>query len=308
MMSRISRHIPVLAEEVLKILDCQPGGIYVDATLGEGGHAKMILSASSPNGLLIGIDRDLNALRIARETLDNFRERTKLTHGNFKNLKQICHSINVSEADGILMDLGMSSNQLEQTHRGFSFKFPEDPLDMQMDETADLTAAEILNQFSEGTLRDILWRYGEEQWAAAIAREIVSTRKVAPLKQVKDLISAIKRAIPSKARHGRRHMATKTFQALRIVVNQELDSLRQGLEAGLSLLSPGGRMAIISFHSLEDRIVKQSFINAHKNPGAFEGKRFSILTRHPVRPTQKEIEANPRSRSAKLRAIERSLS
>ncbi len=288
-------------------MNCQPGGTYIDATLGGGGHAKMLLNASSPNGFLIGIDRDLDALEIARKTLEEFRERTKLIHGNLKDLKKLCSTLNISKVNGILMDLGISSDQLERSHRGFSFKFPDDPLDMRMDVTIPFTAAEILNKSSESLLRDILLKYGEERWAAAIAREIVHTRKAAPLRIVKDLISAIKRAVPAKARHKRRHMATKTFQALRLYVNDELNSLRKGLEAGLSLLAPGGRMVVISFHSLEDRIVKQTFIAASKKTSLMEGKRFTILTRHPVRPTQNEIMRNPRARSAKLRVLERSM-
>jgi len=302
-----SLHVPILAKEVIKLLVCQPGGVYIDATLGGGGHAKMILNASMPDSFLIGIDRDYSALKIARETLKDFGERVKFIHGNFKELKQICHTHNISEVTGILMDLGMSSDQLEGNHRGFSFKYPDDPLDMRMDETIGLTASYVLNQFGEKRLLGILTQLGEERWAASIAREIVATRKIAPFRQVKDLVSAIKRAIPSKARHGRLHMATRTFQALRIFVNQELEALAEGLHAGLSLLSPKGRMVVISFHSLEDRVVKQTFSEAKKNPEIYGSKSFSVLTRHPIRPTREEVRNNPRARSAKLRAVERSI-
>ena len=265
----------------------------------------MLLNASAPDGFLIGIDRDPDALKIARETLKDFGERVKLVRGNFREMRQICHEENISSVNGILMDLGMSSNQLEEGRRGFSFRNPDEPLDMRMDDSTSLTAADILNQFSEGEIRDILLRFGEERWAAAIAREIVATRKATPFRKVRDLVSAIKRAIPSGARHGRRHMATKTFQALRIFVNQEMESLQEGLESGLSLLAPEGRLAVISFHSLEDRAVKQTFRRAQKTPEAFGAKAFSILTRRPIQPSKSESRKNPRARSAKLRVIER---
>ena len=300
-----SRHVPILTREVLEYLGCKPGGIYIDATLGGGGHAKMLLNASAPDGFLIGIDRDPDALKIARETLKDFGERVKLVRGNFSEMKRICSSEHIAKVDGILMDLGMSSNQLEQGHRGFSFRTPEDPLDMRMDGSAPLTAADILNTFPQEEIRDILFQLGEERWAAAIAREIIETRKVTPFRQVKDLVSAIKRAIPAKARHRRRHMATKTFQALRIFVNQELEALKEGLHAGLSLLAPRGRMLVISFHSLEDRVVKQTFRKAEKDPGIFGAEEFRILTRKPIQPSKNETRRNPRARSAKLRAIER---
>ena len=289
-------------------MNCREGGVYIDATLGGGGHARMILNASSPSGILIGIDRDLSALKAARESLADFHERTKLIHGNFRDLKEICQKMSVSEVRGILMDLGISSDQLEKTHRGFSFKFPEDPLDMRMDETAEFTAADALNGLSEKELRNIFWRYGEERWAAAIARQVVSERRQKPFRVVGDLVHAVKRAIPAKVRHGRRHMATKVFQALRIYVNKELEALQHGIKNGLPLLAMGGRMVVISFHSLEDRVVKQTFNAAQKEPEVFGGKKFSVLTRRPVRPSGKEIERNPRARSAKLRAIERSRS
>ncbi len=300
-----SRHVPILAKEVLKLLDIKSGGVYIDATLGGGGHAKMLLSASTPEGILIGIDRDPDALKIARETLKNYGERVKLVRGNFSDMKRICQAEQISKVDGILMDLGMSSNQLELGGRGFSFRSPEEPLDMRMDKSAPFTAAEVLNTFPETEIRDILFQLGEERWAAAIAREIVKTRRTNPFRQVKDLVYAVKRAIPAKARHGRRHMATKTFQALRIFVNGELDALREGLDAGLALLAPRGRLAVISFHSLEDRIVKQTFRQAEREPEVFGGRNFHILTRRPIQPSKNEMDRNPRGRSAKLRVIER---
>lgn len=265
----------------------------------------MLLNASAPDGLLIGIDHDPDALNFARENLKEFGERVKLVHGNFREMKQICHKEHIPKVDGILMDLGMSSDQLDHGNRGFSFRRPDDPLDMRMDPAINLTAADILNQFPEEEIRDIIYRFGEERWAAAIAKEIISTRKNASFKQVRDLISAIKRAIPAGARHGQRHMATKTFQALRIFINEELESLKEGLQAGLSLLAPQGRTVVISFHSLEDRIVKQTFREAAKNPEMFGAEGFRILTRRPIQPSKREVRENPRARSAKLRAIER---
>ena len=306
MMAALTRHVPILTKEILRYLNCRPNGIYIDATLGGGGHTRMLLEASTPHGVVIGIDRDAHALNIARESLEGFHERLTLIHGNFKDLKQICHNLNIQEADGILMDLGMSSDQLEQTHRGFSFKYPDDPLDMRMDETIPQTAADILNGAPEETLREILLTYGEERWAAAIAREITTLREITPFQKVGDLIEAIRRAIPSRARHRKRHMATKTFQALRIYVNDELHSLREGLRDSLSLLAPGGRLAVISFHSLEDRIAKRTFLEASRVPSAFEGKQYTLLTLRPLRPSPEETRRNPRARSAKLRVIERS--
>ncbi len=305
MMVYPTRHVPILTKEILSYLNCQPDGIYIDATLGGGGHTRMLLQASSPHGVVIGIDRDAHALKIARKSLAGFHERLTFIHGNFKDLKQICQNMNFMEANGILMDLGISSDQLDQTHRGFSFRYPEDPLDMRMDETTPQTAADVLNKASADELQRILRTYGEERWATAIAREIVAMRKATPLRKVGDLIEAVRRAIPAKARHRKRHMATKTFQALRIYINDELDSLREGLHASLSLLTPGGRLAVISFHSLEDRIVKQTFLEAGRNPASFDGKRYTILTRRPVRPSPEEIRRNPRARSSKLRVIER---
>jgi len=298
-------HIPVMSGEVLTLLNCRPGGAYVDATLGGGGHARMILSATAPEGFLIGIDRDSEALKAAGTALRDFGKRVRFIRGNFRAVREICEKEGKTEIDGILMDLGISSYHLNAAHRGFSFRYLDAPLDMRMDQEMSLKASDILNEYPEDTLKDIILRYGEERWAAAIAREIVKTRATAPFQVAGDLVMAIKRAVPAKIRHGKIHMATRTFQALRIFLNDELDSLREGVEKALSLLSPGGRMVIISFHSLEDRIVKHAFRDADRN-SPFPGNRtFKVLTRRPVTPMPEEIEANPRARSAKLRAIER---
>ncbi len=294
-----------MAKIVISALGCKPNGIYIDATLGGGGHAQMILEASSPNGFLLGIDRDNDTLTLASEALKEFGSRVKIVQGDFKDLNEICEKENISKADGILMDLGISSIQLEKGSRGFSFRRPEEPLDMRMDKNNGITAAEVLNHFPERKIQAILRQFGEERWASRIAKEIVITRKHTPFRKVEDLIQAVKRAIPAKARHGKRHMATKTFQALRIYVNNELEALEKGLRAGLHLLAPAGRMAVISFHSLEDRIVKQTFREAAKSPKTFGAASFRIITRRPATPAKRETDQNPRARSAKLRVIEK---
>ncbi len=298
-------HLPVMPEEVLTFLNCHPGGVYVDATLGGGGHAHMILSASAPNGFLIGIDRDSEALKAATIALKDFGKRVKLVCGNFRDVQEICEKGGKPAIDGVLMDLGVSSYHLDAAHRGFSFRYSDDPLDMRMNQKAPLKASDVLNEYPENTLRDIISLYGEERWAAAIAREIAKTRTTAPFLVVEDLVMAIKRAMPAKIRHGKIHMATRTFQALRIFINDELASLKEGLEKALSLLSPGGRMVVISFHSLEDRIVKHTFRDVSRNTSFPDSRTFKVLTRHPAIPTPEEIKVNPRARSAKLRAIER---
>jgi len=298
-------HLPVMPREVLRFLSCHPGGVYVDATLGGGGHAHMILSASEPDGFLIGIDHDFEALKAATTALEDFGKRIRLRRGNFRAIDKICKKEGIAAVDGVLMDLGVSSYHLDASHRGFSFRYPDDPLDMRMDLNTSMKASDILNEYPENTLRDIISHYGEERWAAAIAREIVKTRATTSFQTAGDLVMAVKRAIPSKMRHGKIHMATRTFQALRIFLNEELTALQEGLEKALLLLSPGGKLAVITFHSLEDRIVKHTFRNAGKN-SSFPGNRiFKVLTRHPVTPTSEEINTNPRARSAKLRVIER---
>lgn len=285
-------HIPVMAEEVLELLSPRSGGIYVDCTLGAGGHAERILEASGPDGLLIGIDVDESALKVAGERLKRFGGRVKLIHANFAELNRILDELGIDGVDGVLMDLGVSWMQLSDPERGFSFQM-DGPLDMRMDRRNPVTAMKVVNGLSEEELRRIIREYGEERFADRIARKIVSMREIAPITTTGQLARLIESAVPSRAR--RIHPATRTFQAIRIYVNRELENLERGLEAAIQRLRSGGRICVISFHSLEDRIVKRAFKSSPK---------LRVLTRKPLRPSEDEIRRNPRSRSAKLRAAE----
>jgi 16S rRNA (cytosine1402-N4)-methyltransferase len=287
-------HTPVLVREVVEFLGCRPGGLYVDATVGLGGHAELILRASSPDGRLIGLDQDREAIGRARIRLAPFGERALLIEENFVNLRPSLEQRGIREADGILFDLGVSSAQLSTPERGFGF-LVDGPLDMRMDVTQSRTAAELVNRLPEAELADILYEYGEERWSRRIARAMVRAR---PLARTTELAAVIASAVPGRHRHQRIHPATRTFQALRIAVNRELDVLPTALSQAAELLRPGGRLAVIAFHSLEDRIVKGLFRN-------FSGKGFRVLTKKPLRARPEEVEANPRSRSAKLRVMER---
>ena len=287
-------HIPVLSEQVLAGLQVKPGGRYLDATVGGGGHSELILRAA-PDVQLVALDQDLQALAAAESRLKDFsdtpeewpRQRIQFIHTNFsrydpENLK----------FDGILADIGVSSTQLDQAHRGFSFR-AEALLDMRMDSTQDLTAEDIVNFWDEKTIADTIYEYGEERLSRRIARRIVERR---PFRTTTELARAIASAYPPKARHGRIHPATRTFQALRIAVNGELDVLKDLLAKAPDWLNPGGRLAIISFHSLEDRIVKY----------AYRGdERLQIITKKPLVASREEVRENKRSRSAKLRVAER---
>ena len=281
-------HIPVLSEQVLAGLQVKPGGRYLDATVGGAGHSELILEAA-PDVQLVALDQDLQALAAAEARLKDWRDRTQFIHTNFsrydpENLK----------FDGILADIGVSSTQLDQAHRGFSFR-AEAPLDMRMDSTQPLTAEEIVNFWDEKTIADTIYEYGEERLSRRIARRIVERR---PFGTTTELASAIASAYPAKARHGRIHPATRTFQALRIAVNGELDVLKALLDRAPDWLTPGGRLAIISFHSLEDRIVKY----------AYRGdERLQIITKKPLVASREEVRENKRSRSAKLRVAERKM-
>ncbi|MGB3294954.1 MAG: 16S rRNA (cytosine(1402)-N(4))-methyltransferase RsmH [Phormidesmis sp.] len=279
-------HIPVLSEAVLEGLKVCAGGRYLDTTVGGAGHALMILQAA-PTVELVALDQDLQALAAAKEKLAEFDNRVTYYHTNFSrfNPEGLCF-------DGILADIGVSSTQLDQSQRGFSFR-QEAPLDMRMDSTQALTAEEIVNHWDEKTLADTIYEYGEERLSRRIARRIVEKR---PFGTTTELAGAIAHAYPAKARHGRIHPATRTFQALRIAVNSELSALEEFLSKAPDWLAPGGRLAIISFHSLEDRIVKY----------AFRGdERLQIVTKKPIVATREEVRENKRSRSAKLRIAER---
>lgn len=287
--------------EVLEILGPRRGGLYCDGTVGGGGHAEALLAASAPDGVLLGVDRDAEALALAAERLRPFGERARLVQGDYRDLPALVRAAALGPFDGILLDLGVSSLQLADPARGFSFA-QEGPLDMRMDRAGGgPTAAGLLRRLPQPELEAILREYGEERWAGRIARALVTARARRPITTTTELASLVARAIPRRAWPPRIHPATRTFQALRIAVNRELEGLAEGLEAAASLLAPGGRLAVISFHSLEDRAVKTTFRRLAAR-GAVR-----ILTRKPVTPGATEVAANPRARSAKLRAIQRGL-
>jgi 16S rRNA (cytosine1402-N4)-methyltransferase len=302
-------HFPVMLKEVLHFLQPKSGGFYVDATLGLGGHAEAILRASAPEGRLLGIDQDIDALSLAVSRLTPFQGRYHLVHSNFSALKEIVIQKQFGPLDGILFDLGLSSLQLESSDRGFSFQ-KEGPLDMRMDRELAITAAEVVNYYPEKDLANILYQFGEEPFSRRIARAVVRAR---PLRNTKELAEVVSRALRFRP-HQRIHPATRTFQALRIFVNDELGRLPQVIRTAVDLLAPGGRIVFLSFHSLEDRIVKDSFralsheCNCPPEVGTCtcgKKKLLKRLTKQPIQPTAEELAQNPRSRSAKLRVAER---
>jgi len=306
-------HEPVLLEETLASLRLKPDGIYVDGTLGGGGHAGGILAATSPGGILVGLDRDDDALAESRRVLEPFGRRAILVKGNYADLEDVLTGLGIERVDGIVLDLGVSSHQLEAADRGFSFSKPA-PLDMRMDRDASTTARDLVNRAEARELERILRDYGEEMMAGRIARAIVEKRKAGPIETTDELAGLIASVVPARMRHGRIHPATRSFQALRIAVNDELTSLDRGIASGIDRLKEGGRFSVITFHSLEDRMVKDHFRDAARGctcPAdlpvcACGGKpRLRVLTRKPVRPGQEEMERNPRARSAKLRTAER---
>jgi len=289
-------HIPVLQKEVIDYLDPKPNENFIDATIGEGGHTAAILEKNKPNGKVLGIEIDPEILEKFK-----FQDRLILVNDSYVNLKNIIEKYNFGPIKGILFDLGMSSWHLEESGRGFSFQ-KDEPLDMRYDESlkfkvqsSKLTAEEILNKWRGEELEKILREYGQERFAQGIAKKIIETRRIRPIKTTFQLVEIIKRATPSWYHHQRIHFATKTFQALRITVNNELENIKKGLEEALDVLGKGGRLVVISFHSLEDRIVKNFF----------QERKIEILTKKPIRPSLEEIKTNKRSRSAKLRAARR---
>ena len=284
-----------MVEEVMTFLKCEPGHTYVDATLGGGGHASEILKRSAPDGVVIGMEWDEDALSEARKTLIPFGDRIKIYRENFVHLPDL---MKAESADGILLDLGLSSIQVEKEERGFSFK-AEGPLDMRMDQRMNETAAGLVNNLSPEELESTLSQYGEERWARRIARAIVQEREREPIRTTQALRKIVHRAIPRRFHSRRIDPATRTFQALRIRVNDELENLKKILGTAWKNLKSGGRMCVISFHSLEDRMVKETFRTLEK-----EGE-MRVLTKKPVRPCEEEQKRNPRSRSAKLRCAER---
>lgn len=307
-------HQPVLLEEALALLNCRSGGIYVDGTVGGGGHARAILEGTSPDGLIVGIDRDDEALREASRVLAPFGPRVILAKGSFADLRDILAAHGIGPVQGILLDLGVSSHQLETAERGFSFSL-EGPLDMRMDPSSGPSARDLIRSAREDELASIFREFGEERFARRIARAIIEHRRREPIENTVDLAALIARVVPGGAREERRiHPATRVFQALRIAVNRELDHLERGLREGIETLTPGGRMAVISFHSLEDRLVKETFRSWEKTCTCPPGipvctcrteAKARVLTRKPLRPRPEETEANPRARSARLRAAAR---
>lgn len=287
-------HRPVMIEEVMRYLDPEPGEVIVDCTVGEGGHASRILGAIRPGGRLIGIDQDEEVLARAKEKLKDYDGLYTLLWENFKNLDSILKRLKVTRIDGALFDLGLSSFQVEAPARGFSFQ-REAPLDMRMDKRRKITAFDLVNHLAQAEMAKILRDFGGERWSNRIARQIVRARKNGPITTTTQLAEIVRRAVPDRNRYKRIHPATRTFQAFRIVVNQELEALETGLSATIEALAEGSRVVAISFHSLEDRIVKNKFKEFAK-AGVLE-----ILTKKPIRPRADEVRVNPRCRSAKLR-------
>jgi 16S rRNA (cytosine1402-N4)-methyltransferase len=295
----VSRHISVMSEEVLFWLVREDSRTYLDCTVGYSGHAEKILEASGPDSRLIGLDRDAAAIAASQRRLARFGDRVLLLHGHFMDLKQHLTVSGIGQVDGVLFDLGVSS-PLEEPARGFSFQV-DGPLDMRMDQSMSETAADLVNRWPEAQLADAIFQFGEERFSRRIARAIVRERERHPLATTRELVSVIEGSVPANYRHSRLHCATRTFQAIRIAVNQELDSLEPALRDAADVLSPSGRLCVISFHSLEDRIVKHTL-------RALSGKddpALVVLTKKPQIPSREESDRNPRSRSAKLRAAQR---
>jgi 16S rRNA (cytosine1402-N4)-methyltransferase len=300
---RVYKHAPVMVEEIVHFLTPRSGAVYVDATLGEGGHSEVLLRASAPAGQVIGIDRDAEVLEVARRRLASFGARLQIVHGHAAELRGILDARGIPWVDGILLDLGVSSYQLETTDRGFSF-MRAGPLDMRMDRSTGQTAATLVNTLGEADMINLIQRYGEERWARRIARAIVRARRRTPLRTTQELAALITHVIPPGARPSRIHPATRTFQAFRIAVNQELSTLEESLRGAIACLKQGGRLCVIAYHSLEDRIVKRTFqaLAASQDETTSQAR---VLTRKPATSSPAERKTNPRARSAKLRVLER---
>lgn len=306
-------HAPVMAREVVEYLGCRDGATYVDGTLGGGGHAVEILKASAPTGRVIGIDRDAEAIRAASGALAEYGDRVRLVKGNFRDLAGILVDLGEGPVDGVVLDLGVSSYQLDSPGRGFSFRF-DSPLDMRMDTGAGVTARDLVNDLDAGELTRIFREYGEERDAGRIARAIARARARAPVETTGDLVRIIEETVPKRFRPKNIHPATRVFQALRIAVNDELECVERGIRGAIESLAKGGRLVVISFHSLEDRIVKNAFRDSSTGcvcpprvPVCVCGRKpaAKVLTKKAVLPSDTEILENPRSRSAKLRAVEK---
>lgn len=307
------KHVSVLLNECIEGLAVKPDGIYVDGTLGGAGHAFHVCEKLSEKGQFIGIDQDEAAIRTSTERLQPFGDRVHLVRSNYVNVKQVVKELQIDKVDGILLDLGVSSYQLDTKERGFSY-MADAPLDMRMDQSRDFTAKDLVNSYPEEKLYEIIKHYGEERYAKSIARNICGKRQEKEIETTGELVDIIKSSMPAKAKNGKGHPAKRTFQAIRIELNHELDVLQDALEDMVDLLNPGGRLCIITFHSLEDRIVK-NFFRKMENPCTCPpdfpvcvcGKKpkGKVITRKPILPGEEELEINSRSKSAKLRIFER---
>lgn len=307
-------HYSVLLQETIENLNIRPDGIYVDGTLGGAGHASQVAARLSEKGRLIGIDQDADAIRAAGERLAPYGDRITIIRSNYANMKEELHRIGVEHVDGIVLDLGVSSFQLDTPERGFTYREADAPLDMRMDDRQTLTARDIVNDYSEMELYRIIRDYGEDKFAKNIAKHIVNERQKKPIETTGELTDIIRASIPMKVQATGGHPAKRTFQAIRIELNRELEVLQNNLDEMIELLNPGGRICIITFHSLEDRIVKTNF-RKNENPctcpkdfpvcvcgNVSKGK---VITRKPILPSERELEENSRSKSAKLRVFER---
>jgi len=308
------RHTPAMLNEVIQHLDCRPGKTYVDGTLGGAGHAGAICDRIAPGGVFIGFDQDIDAIEHAKAVLQHDDIQIHLLHGNFIRLPGFLAQLNIKAVDGILLDLGLSQNQLERSGRGFSFS-KDEPLDMRMDIRSPRTAAQLVNKLAQADLQKLFKDYGEERWAKKIAGDIIRIRQQEKIRTSKQLAQIVADSIPAGAAAKQKiHPATRVFMALRIAVNQELDRLKAFMEFAVDYLNPGGRLCVLSFHSLEDRIVKQRLKALEKGctcPPRFpqcvcgQKPQIRILTKKVVRPTDTEIAANPMARSTRLRAAEK---
>lgn len=307
------KHKSVLLEETIENLNIKPDGIYVDGTLGGGGHSYEIARRLTNGGRLIGIDQDADAIQAATERLSEFEDRVTIVRNNYCNMVDVLDELGIDKVDGIVLDLGVSSYQLDTAERGFTYKV-DAPLDMRMDQRQELTAKDIVNEYSEFDLYRIIRDYGEDKFAKNIAKHIVAARKLKPIETTFELNELIKAAIPMKFRVATGHPAKKTFQAIRIELNRELDVLNESIDSMIQRLADGGRFCIITFHSLEDRIVKTRFKN-NENPCTCppdfpvcvcgNKSRGRVITRKPIVPSEEELSENKRSKSSKLRVFER---
>ena len=308
------RHVSAMTHEVMACLACRPGGTYADCTLGGSGHARAICEAIGPGGRLIGVDQDSDAIANAEIVLKSFAVDISLFHGNFTGLPDFLSELGIEAVDGILLDLGLSQHQIESSGRGFTFQ-KDEPLDMRMDQRSQKSAEDLVNTLSEKALTSLFQSYGEERWSKRIARAVISARRSKPIRTTGQLVDLVRQAVPGKAAAQQKiHPATRVFMALRIAVNDELACLDRFLTAGLDLLRIGGRMCVLSFHSLEDRMVKQRFKH-WADPctcppdlprcGCGAVQRVRLITRKVIRPSDEEIKSNPMARSTRLRCMER---